>query len=92
MTAATARAPWVPAQKDAGQACDDSVVAGLVACAQGGDQQAWDVLVERAMNLWVPIIRPCWSGSMPVFVEGCRPSVSSADIEVRDPLNGGSMV
>jgi RNA polymerase sigma factor (sigma-70 family) len=53
MTAATARAPWVPAQKDAGQACDDSVVAGLVACAKGGDQQAWDALVERyAPLIW----------------------------------------
>jgi len=30
MTAATARAPRVPAQKDAGQARDDTVVAGLV--------------------------------------------------------------
>jgi len=29
---------------------------------------------------------------MPVFVEGCRQSVSSAGIKVRDPLNGGSMV
>jgi len=46
----------------------------------------------QALILWVPIIRPCWSGSMPVFVEGAAQSVSSADIEVRDPLNGGSMV
>ena len=53
MTAATARAPWVPAQKDAGPACDDSVVAGLVACARGGDKQAWDALVERyAPLIW----------------------------------------
>ena len=53
MTAATARAPWVPAQKDAGQACDDSVVAGLVACAKGGDQQARDAPVERyAPLIW----------------------------------------
>ena len=53
MTAATDRAPWVIAQKDAGQACDDSVVAGLVACAKGGDQQAWDALVERyAPLIW----------------------------------------
>jgi hypothetical protein len=29
---------------------------------------------------------------MPVFVDGAAQSVSSADIEVRDPLNGGSMV
>jgi RNA polymerase sigma factor (sigma-70 family) len=53
MTAATARAPWVTAQKDAGQACDDPVVAGLVACAKGGDKQAWDALVERyAPLIW----------------------------------------
>jgi DNA-directed RNA polymerase specialized sigma24 family protein len=53
MTAATARAPWVTAQKDAGQACDDSVAAGLVACAKGGDKQAWDALVERyAPLIW----------------------------------------
>ncbi len=53
MIAATARAPRVPAQKDAGQACDDSVVAGSVACAKGGDKQAWDALVERyAPLIW----------------------------------------
>jgi RNA polymerase sigma factor (sigma-70 family) len=53
MTAANARAPWVPTHKDAGQACDDSAVAGLVACAQGGDKQAWDALVERyAPLIW----------------------------------------
>ena len=53
MTAATARAPRVPAQKDAGQVCDDSVVAALVASAQGGDQQAWDALIERyAPLIW----------------------------------------
>jgi RNA polymerase sigma factor (sigma-70 family) len=54
MTAATARAPWTPAQKDTGQARDDPVVAGLVARARGGDRQAWDELVER----YVPLI---WS-------------------------------
>ena len=47
MIAATARASWVPAQKDAGQACNDSVV------AKGGDKQAWDALVERyAPLIW----------------------------------------
>jgi len=53
MTAATARAPRVPAQKDAGQARDDTVVAGLVADAKGGDKPAWDALVERyAPLIW----------------------------------------
>jgi hypothetical protein len=58
-------------------------------------QQSPQAAERRPMSrlaLWVPIIRPCWSGSMPVFVEGAAQSVSSADIEVRDPLNGGSMV
>ena len=35
--------------------------------------------------LWVPINHPCWSGSMSVLVEGTAESVSSADVEVRDP-------
>jgi RNA polymerase sigma factor (sigma-70 family) len=53
MTAATARAPWVPAHEDVGQAGDHWVVAGLVAAAQGGDEQAWDALVERyAPLIW----------------------------------------
>lgn len=53
LTAVTAGACWVPAQKDAGQACDDSVVASLVACARDGDEQAWDTLVERyAPLIW----------------------------------------
>jgi Domain of unknown function (DUF4158) len=40
-------------------------------------------------NLSVPIIRPCWSGSMPVLVEDAAEPVSSADIEVRDLLGIG---
>jgi hypothetical protein len=43
-------------------------------------------LAEVYARLWVPIIRPCWSGSMPVLVEGAAEPVLSADIEVRDPL------
>ena len=41
------------------------------------------------LAVWVPIIHPCWSGSMSVLVEGAAESVSSADIEVRDPLRIG---
>lgn len=40
-------------------------------------------------TLWLPIIRPCWSGSMQVFVEDAAKAVSSADIEVRDLLRIG---
>ena len=40
-------------------------------------------------TLWVPIIHPCWSGSMPVLMEGAAESVASADVEVRDPLRIG---
>jgi len=54
MTAATAYAPFEPARTDAGQARDDAVVINLVACARGGDTQAWDALVER----YTPLI---WS-------------------------------
>jgi RNA polymerase sigma factor (sigma-70 family) len=53
MTVTTARAPRAPAQKDAVQACDDSVVAGLVTRARSGDEQAWGELVERyAPLIW----------------------------------------
>ena len=53
MTVTTARAPRAPAQKDAGRAFDDSVVAGLVARARSGDARAWDELVERyAPLIW----------------------------------------
>jgi RNA polymerase sigma factor (sigma-70 family) len=53
LTAVTARASWVPAQIDAGRACDDSVVAGWLARARGGDEQAWDALVEQyAPLIW----------------------------------------
>jgi hypothetical protein len=40
----------------------------------------------RFKTLPVPIIHPCWSGGMPVLVEGAAEPVSSADIEMRDPL------
>jgi nickel/cobalt transporter (NiCoT) family protein len=40
--------------------------------------------------LWVPIIHPCWSGSMPVLVEGAPEPVPSADIQLRDPLTIGN--
>ena len=39
--------------------------------------------------VWAPIIHPCWSDSMSVLVESAAESVSSADIEVRDPLRIG---
>ena len=53
MTTRTARAPRAAAQKDAGRAFDDSVVAGLVARARSGDARAWDELVERyAPLIW----------------------------------------
>jgi hypothetical protein len=57
MTAATVRGPWAPGQKDPGQACDDSAVAGLVARARCGDRQAWDKLVERYAPLSWSICR-----------------------------------
>jgi len=41
-------------------------------------------------TLWVPIIHPCWSGSMPVLVEGAAEPVPSADIQLRDPLRIGN--
>jgi hypothetical protein len=40
--------------------------------------------------LWVPIIHPCWSGSMPVLVEGAAEPVPSADIQLRDLLRIGN--
>jgi Tetratricopeptide repeat len=43
-----------------------------------------------AVTLWVPIVHPCWSGSMSVLVEGAAEPVPSADVEVRDPLRIGS--
>ena len=42
------------------------------------------------LALWVPIIHPCWSGSMSILVEGAAESVPSADIEVRDALRIGN--
>ena len=38
----------------------------------------------------MPIIHPCWSGGMPVFVEDAAEPVPSADIEVRDPFRIGN--
>jgi hypothetical protein len=40
----------------------------------------------RVAALWVPVIHPCWSGCMSVFVEGAAEPASSADIEVRNLL------
>ena len=54
MTAATVRAPRVPARNDAGQPGDDPVVIDLVARVKGSDKRAWDALVER----YTPLI---WS-------------------------------
>ncbi len=41
-------------------------------------------------QLWVPIIHLCWSGRMPVLVEGAAEPVASADIELRDLLKIGN--
>jgi hypothetical protein len=47
-------------------------------------------LITRKWTLWVPIIHLCWSGRMPVLVEGAAEPVPSADIEVRDLLRIGN--
>ena len=57
MTAATAYASYELASKDAGQPGNDSVVIDLVACARGGDIQAWDTLVKRYTPLIESICR-----------------------------------
>jgi len=46
--------------------------------------------IPNQWRLWVPIIHPFWSGSMPVLVEGAAEPVPSADIEVRDLLRIGN--
>jgi hypothetical protein len=43
-----------------------------------------------AETVWVPIIRPCGSGSMPILVEGAAEPVPSADIQLRNPLRTGN--
>jgi len=47
-------------------------------------------LMRPPRTVWVPIIHPCWSGSMSILVEGAAESVPSADIEVRDALRIGN--
>jgi hypothetical protein len=74
----------------------DAVLVKQVRLGQGGfiltvapvddDKSETERLVTlTAGTLWVPIIHPCWLGSMSVLVEGAAESVSSADVEVRDP-------
>jgi RNA polymerase sigma factor (sigma-70 family) len=57
MTAVTAYASYKPARQDAGQPGNNSVVIDLVACARGGDIQAWDTLVKRYTPLIASICR-----------------------------------
>src|SRR6476661_890969 len=42
-----------------------------------------------ASALWVPIIHPCWSGGMLVFVEDAAEPVPPADVKVRDLFGVG---
>jgi RNA polymerase sigma factor (sigma-70 family) len=49
--------PYKPARKDGGQPGNNSVVIDLVACARGGDIQAWDTLVKRYTPLIESICR-----------------------------------
>ncbi len=73
---------------------------GVVDLGLGCPEQAGDVAYGAGCNragrwgswpaLWVPIIHPCWSGSMPVLVEGAAEPVPSADIQLRDPLTIGN--
>jgi hypothetical protein len=60
---------------------------------QGGKQRAGGEEgggpVSGGVALPVPIIHPCWSGSMPVLVEGAAEPVPSADIEVLEPIRIG---
>jgi RNA polymerase sigma factor (sigma-70 family) len=56
MTAAIARAHYVPTRNDVDQACDDPVIR-LVTRARDGDERAWDELVERYAPLVWSICR-----------------------------------
>jgi hypothetical protein len=59
----------------------------------GGILSGWrsgSILLRYSLTLWVPIIHPCWLGSMPVLAEGAAESFPSADIEVRDLLRIGN--
>jgi hypothetical protein len=53
-------------------------------CQEGIDSDT--VLVLNGLSyagsgwLWVPVIHPCWSGSVPVLVEGAAEPIASADI------------
>jgi hypothetical protein len=44
------------------------------------------------VSLRVPIIHPCWSGGMLVFVESAAGPVLSSDVQARDPLGIGDRV
>jgi putative transposase len=55
-----------------------------------GDRLWLAALSRLVPRRWVPIIHPCWSGSMPVLVEGAAEPVPSADIQLRDPLRIGN--
>ena len=60
MTATMSYAPYVPAQRSAGQACDDCddwVPSDLLAGAGRGDVAAWNALVERYAPLISSICR-----------------------------------
>ena len=50
------------------------------------------VTLLRWRDVWVPIIQPCWSGSIPVLVEGAAEPVPSADTQLRDPLRIGNRI
>jgi hypothetical protein len=65
-------------------------VEGVVELPQP-DNQAVRELEQEVVSLVVvvPIIHPCWSGSVPVLVEGAAEPVSFADIQLRDPLRMG---
>jgi hypothetical protein len=70
---------WVP--RTSSTSCDQAVFVDHATNAS-----VFPDAVSVEIDLWVPIIHPCWSGSMPVLVEGAAEPVPSADIQLREPL------
>jgi hypothetical protein len=70
---------WVDSMDGPASNASQRVTAGIRPAGEGFGRHA-------GVAVRVPIIHPCWSGGMLVFVKDAAEPVPSVDVHVRDPL------
>src|SRR5579871_1624417 len=64
---------------------ENPIRVGQAACSYSCRMPSSRASSDVEAGVWVPNIRPCWSGGVFVLVQGAAEAVASSHVEVKDP-------